>query len=989
MSLLSIIDAVDNFKPTALSTHKFVPFYLSLEHTQPQDIIGQIAPEVVHTIISHPPGTFAVQMIDSSGGMSWASDSTRPPSVAQVKAIAFDDRLSTAEERSEAIERASMEWREQGLFAGVIGGRQWRNERYTVYVHPFRNAGLGGEVAFELERSACQLFGFVTVASCSILPITEYGSLADPGPKGTRSLILASWPGFLDNSVAGGIPVGMSPFESMVKECEEEASLTEDVARKHLKSVGEIFSPKLNMCTICFVLQRMTQRSYPSHWMEKSKVLRSVPVLSTCGRRNVPQSLKKSVQLMNWEAVIEKMKAGEFKRNSALVRAEPSYIFLLAQVGLARILDACWDIQGLLMSRRDRRKDRVLNYGTAPNPPLTTTTCATLNLWSVKMPPRRTKKPVKTKPSSPRSSELESEVPSKYFTSKIASKVKSIVGLETDDTKPVVNNKKRKRTNAATEHDREDEEPVPRQQLPRKPRTKASVPMTLTPQQLAAKQARISKATENDSESSESEDELATAPVSPTKPRPRGRPKRATAAPPKPKPKPASTRTRQSASTNTKVSSTSSARKTRKSRDEYDSSIRELTHSSNSPTPSETSDTRGSADYDPELEVSADYQQDEDEEEAALEAMEVDSDALDDESDFGPHRIAERASVSPRKKRTSTSSKASKGRKSVGKRAKKDATSEEEYQSDESGAIIVGKVVQAPETGRVPEGQISQNTFDFLLNLQDPEKNDREWFRLHEPVYRLAEKEWVAFVDAWVTTLVEVDDQIPPLPPKDIIHRIYRDVSPSLLPTADLLNQTSRQALLDPEGRGYLQRSMAQITSHNVRPVVKPGGGSLVAAGVWCPGKNELQTIRNVIQRNHARRLREIIAKPSFVKYFGAPEPLATKGKERQRQSIFGAEDELKVANGIDEMDCTLSRDIDLLKCRSFAVIHSHRRFTDAQVLKKDFLEKILKPVLVEVRPFVHWLPAYLAPAQALMRNNWSIQKRVPRFLRSPILDFS
>ncbi|QRW26027.1 hypothetical protein RhiXN_11104 [Rhizoctonia solani] len=906
MSLLSIIDAVDNFKPTALSTHKFVPFYLSLEHTQPQDIIGQIAPEVVHTIISHPPGTFAVQIIDSSGGMSRASDSTRPPSVAQVKAIAFDDRLSTAEERSEAIERASMEWREQGLFAGVIGGRQWRNERYTVYVHPFRNAGLGGEVAFELERSACQLFGFVTYGVHMTMYTSDYRIWV---PR--RSRTKQTWPGFLDNSVAGGIPVGMSPFESMVKECEEEASLTEDVARKHLKSVG----------AVSYFFQNSRGNLQP-----EVEYVYDMLCPSANDPAFVPKPLDgevESFELMNWEAVIEKMKAGEFKRNSALATQQRLGVAmgfkLLAQVGLARILDACWDIQGLLMSRRDRRKDRVLNYGTAPNPPLTTTTCATLNLWSVKMPPRRTKKPVKTKPSSPRSSELESEVPSKYFTSKIASKVKSIVGLETDDTKPVVNNKKRKRTNAATEHDREDEEPVPRQQLPRKPRTKVSVPMTLTPQQLAAKQARISKATENDSESSESEDELATAPVSPTKPRPRGRPKRATAAPPKPKPKPASTRTRQSASTNTKVSSTSSARKTRKSRDEYDSSIRELTHSSNSPTPSETSDTRGSADYDPELEVSADYQQDEDEEEAALEAMEVDSDALDDESDFGPHRIAERAS-------------------SVGKRAKKDATSEEEYQSDESGAIIVGKVAQAPETGRVPEGQISQNTFDFLLNLQDPEKNDREWFRLHEPVYRLAEKEWVAFVDAWVTTLVEVDDQIPPLPPKDIIHRIYRD-----------------------------RESMADHIS------IKPGGGSLVAAGVWCPGKNELQTIRNVIQRNHARRLREIIAKPSFVKYFGAPEPLATKGKERQRQSIFGAEDELKVApagvkkdhpNGIDEMDCTLSRDIDLLKCRSFAVIH---RFTDAQVLKKDFLEKILKPVLVEVRPFVHCLNDYmtLSPDEA------------------------
>ncbi|KDN44286.1 hypothetical protein RSAG8_05550, partial [Rhizoctonia solani AG-8 WAC10335] len=166
--------------------------------------------------------------------------------------------------------------------------------------------------------------------------------------------------------------------------------------------------------------------------------------------------------------------------------------------------------------------------------------------------------------------------------------------------------------------------------------------------------------------------------------------------------------------------------------------------------------------------------------------MEVDSDALDDESDFGPHKIAERASVSPTKKRFTPSSKTGKDRKSVvakstrksvGKRAKKEETSEEEYQSDESGRVVVGKVVQAPQTGRVAPGQISQNTFDFLLNLQDPEKNDREWFKLHDPVYRLAEKEWVAFVDAWVTTLVEVDDEIPPLPPKDIIHRIYRDVS--------------------------------------------------------------------------------------------------------------------------------------------------------------------------------------------------------------------
>lgn len=47
---------------------------------------------------------------------------------------------------------------------------------------------------------------------------------------------------------------------------------------------------------------------------------------------------------------------------------------------------------------------------------------------------------------------------------------------------------------------------------------------------------------------------------------------------------------------------------------------------------------------------------------------------------------------------------------------------------------------------------------------------------LVEPVYRLAESEWKAFVEEFTDVLVEVDPQIPHLPPKDVIHRIYRDV---------------------------------------------------------------------------------------------------------------------------------------------------------------------------------------------------------------------
>lgn len=45
-----------------------------------------------------------------------------------------------------------------------------------------------------------------------------------------------------------------------------------------------------------------------------------------------------------------------------------------------------------------------------------------------------------------------------------------------------------------------------------------------------------------------------------------------------------------------------------------------------------------------------------------------------------------------------------------------------------------------------------------------------------EPVYRQAEKEWVDYVDRLMEKVTELDDEVPPLPAKDAIHRIYRDV---------------------------------------------------------------------------------------------------------------------------------------------------------------------------------------------------------------------
>ncbi|KIL66561.1 hypothetical protein M378DRAFT_123710 [Amanita muscaria Koide BX008] len=259
----------------------------------------------------------------------------------------------------------------------------------------------------------------------------------------------------------------------------------------------------------------------------------------------------------------------------------------------------------------------------------------------------------------------------------------------------------------------------------------------------------------------------------------------------------------------------------------------------------------------------------------------------------------------------------------------------EEASEEEEGQEVVGVIIQAPKTGLVPPGRISKNTLDFLTKLKDKECNDRGWCvspcssPLHEPVYRQAEKEFRDFIERFTDLLIEADPQIPHLPPKDVVHRIYRDVRFS--------NDKTPY-------KGSFSASFSRSGRKGIFAGLKPGNESLVAAGSWCPGRNELATIRSNIQRS-SRRLRQTISSPTFVTYFGEAKP-HPKG---QRQNIFGMEDELKVApKGIDKEH----RDIDLLKCRSFAVVH---RFTDSEVLDPEF-GQMVKSVVQVMRPFVYCL---------------------------------
>lgn len=126
--------------------------------------------------------------------------------------------LFSYEDATQAVDSAMNRFRQAGHFPN------WRDERYPVAVT------FGGEPIFSIERAACPLLG-----------IRSWGFHLNGyvrKPDGihlwiaTRARDKPTYPGQLDNMVAGGQPEGLTLAENVVKECAEEAGMPADLARK-------------------------------------------------------------------------------------------------------------------------------------------------------------------------------------------------------------------------------------------------------------------------------------------------------------------------------------------------------------------------------------------------------------------------------------------------------------------------------------------------------------------------------------------------------------------------------------------------------------------------------------------------------------------------------------------------------------------------------------------------------------------------------------
>ncbi len=163
----------------------------------------------------------------------------------------LDPTLDTPDKRTAAVRAFLLKLRADGLF-----GDLWRGEDYPVSRH------FGDPPLMAMERCAVPWFGVRAYGPHMTGYVARKDGLHIWVPR--RSYKKPTFPGELDNTVAGGQPIGLGLLENLVKECHEEAAIPPELARQ-ARAVG-----------------------YVSYWSQSGAQLK--PDVMTCFDLELPES---------------------------------------------------------------------------------------------------------------------------------------------------------------------------------------------------------------------------------------------------------------------------------------------------------------------------------------------------------------------------------------------------------------------------------------------------------------------------------------------------------------------------------------------------------------------------------------------------------------------------------------------------------------------------------------------------------------------------
>ena len=113
-----------------------------------------------------------------------------------------------------------------------------RRLRYSPWLEKREISRFKRQFPLNIERAACTLFGIVTRS----VDMTVYTHVEGKIMLWTlrHAKTKSTYLGMLDSTVAGGVASGEMPFEYLVREAAEEATLPADIAKQDAKACGTV-----------------------------------------------------------------------------------------------------------------------------------------------------------------------------------------------------------------------------------------------------------------------------------------------------------------------------------------------------------------------------------------------------------------------------------------------------------------------------------------------------------------------------------------------------------------------------------------------------------------------------------------------------------------------------------------------------------------------------------------------------------------------------
>lgn len=149
-----------------------------------------------------------------------------------LKSVKLDPSLQTLDERNRVFADVACDLKQLPQFRETLL-KGWRNELYVVY-NPTHTPYI------HIERAFSVLLGVVTygvhINGYILARNTSDGKLKMWVPR--RAATKPTFPGKLDNTVAGGLGLPHGIWETVIKECGEEAGLEESFVINRAKAVG-------------------------------------------------------------------------------------------------------------------------------------------------------------------------------------------------------------------------------------------------------------------------------------------------------------------------------------------------------------------------------------------------------------------------------------------------------------------------------------------------------------------------------------------------------------------------------------------------------------------------------------------------------------------------------------------------------------------------------------------------------------------------------